>query len=173
MKKFYKSVVIVVVALCGLYFSGCTSVNQLYYSPQISESLGFTVQGNSVLENPPPDRARIYFGRKGSFFGVAVVYKAYFAYNPPTDNKGRIRVTKSMAEGDFGTLASGSRFVADVGVGTPLAIFSSTEETSYLVFTPMAGRVYCVEGEVVSGAFVGRPQLSFVDRMRCEALFRK
>ncbi len=151
------SVFIIIATLCCVYFSGCASINQLHYSPQESQQLGFTVSGQSALENPPPDRARIYFGRKGSLFGLAIVYKAYFAYNPPYDKYDQVRVSKAIAQGDFGTLSSGARFVADVGVGVPLAIFAHTEATSYLVFTPMAGRVYCIEGEVISGAFIGRP----------------
>lgn len=168
------SVFIVFGVLLAMYLSACAPMpNQLSYSTQDSEYLGFTVSGGSVLSNPPRDRARIYFGRKPSFIGVAISYKVHFAYNPPANGFGSYRVYKEMAQGDFGTLSSGAKFVADVGAGVPLAVFASTEETSYIVFTPLAGRIYCIEGEVIAGNFIGRPNLHFADKVRCEALFRK
>ena len=160
--------------ISAIFMSACAPMpNQLVYSPQDSAYLGFNVDGASRLSNPPSDRARIYFGRASSFVGVAISYKAYFAYNPPANGYGGYRIHKDMAQGSFGELSSGARFVADVGVGAPLVIFGNTEEISYLIFTPMAGRVYCIEGEVIMGNFIGRPNIKFVDRMRCEVLFKK
>ena len=104
---------------------------------------------------------------------MAISYKVYFAYNPPTSAVASHRINKDMAQGSFGELSGGAKFVVDVGVGTPLVVFGNTEEVSYLLFTPMAGRVYCIEGEVIAGDFIGHPNLKFVDRMRCEVLFGK
>lgn len=166
-------VIIFGIAISAIFMSACAPMpNQLVYTPQDSAYIGFNVDGNSRLSNPPKDRARIYFGRASSFIGVAISYKAYFAYNPQAAFGGYL-VNKDMAQGSFGELSSGAKFVADVGVGAPLVVFGNTEEISYLVFTPMAGRVYCIEGEVIAGNFIGRPNLKFVDRVRCEKLFEK
>lgn len=167
-------VIIFGVVVSAFFMSACAPMpNQLVYGAQDSAYLGFNIEGNSRLSNPPSDRARIYFGRASSFIGVAISYKAYFAYNPPANGFGGYRISKDMAQGSFGELSSGAKFVADVGGSTPLVVFGNTEEISYLVFTPTAGRVYCIEGEVIAGNFIGRPNLKFVDRMRCEVLFGK
>lgn len=151
-----------------LIFCGC-SVNKLTYTPEESKELGFTK--SSILKKPSKrGYARIYFVREWNLVGLALSWNVYYTKNPSTDKK---YFRYKDADGSLGQMTNGSRFFADIKAGKPYAIHTNLEAKSHLIFTPSAGYIYCILGEVKMGWVYGRANLEFIDKKECEMLFEK
>ncbi|TKX29570.1 hypothetical protein CQA38_01970 [Campylobacter sp. MIT 12-5580] len=164
--------IIAAVAFLALIFSAC-SPNHLVYNQEQSASLGFNVDENSVLENPAQDQIRVYAART-NFFGTLVSYDFNVNYSPKLQDSELVNFKDF--DDKLGAMKFPNKFSKDLNIeeGKPLALVASTTDFgqySFLYFTPTKGKIYCVKGNVIFGAIVGRPNLSFITKEECEELF--
>ena len=152
--------------------------NQRLYNEKESQNLGFEVSQNSILNNPPAKKARIYVMRKKEYVGANVTYELYYQYNPKISpnikGQNEAFIDKNIYKYNiFGKLANKSKFFMDFEVGKPLLLLSKLETHSYVVFTPQAGRIYCVQGSIILGLNNARPNLEFISKDQCERLYKE
>ncbi|RDU64980.1 hypothetical protein CQA53_06990 [Helicobacter didelphidarum] len=148
-----------------LFFSAC-SINHEILSLIESKKVGFISDGSYVLQDPPKDKARIYVFRDNSPVGSYLGYTLRIQYDPELDSKGR--PDYHNYQDSLGYMATARTFYADIWVGHRVAIMARTEATSYLVFTPMEGQIYCIKGNMKNGWSMPRPNIVFVGKRACE-----
>lgn len=109
-------------------------------SPEESAMLGFNVSEESMLENPPANKARIYVVRETRTFGSGFDFPLYYLYDSPNmykDEKGAFRikdeVRKEIAEKSknnfMGLLSNGTKLFEDFEADKPL-LFRFTQKKS-------------------------------------------
>lgn len=112
-------------------FTACGDKQIRVVSPEESATLGFNVSGESILENPPENKARIYVVREAKFVGSAREHPVYYLYDSPNmykDEKGAFRikdeVRKEIAEKSknnfMGLLSNGAKLFEDFEADKPL-----------------------------------------------------
>lgn len=148
-----------------LTFSAC-AVNRQFASSEKSQNLGFKSDGSYVLSDPPKDRARIYFYRNNSKIGAYLGYTIRIEYEPKLDSNNTPKYENY--QDSLGYLATSKTFFADIYAGRQVAIMAKTESMSYIVFTPMAGKIYCIKGDMKNGFTMPRPNIAFVPKRVCE-----
>ena len=166
----------IVVSLFALFFAACistTTPNTITYTPEQSEKLGFIAPKGSVLENPPPNKIRVYGLREHIIRHIGVSYELYFQHAPNINTLNHLKAKKFEYLGFVGTFTNGAKFFADIDADKPVMLMAMMEKPSYLSFEPKAGRIYCVKGGVGSGSFGARPNLEFLDLNACETLYKK
>lgn len=92
--------------------TACGDKQIMVVSPEESATLGFNVEGESVLENPPADKARIYILRESSFVGSAGSYPIYYLYNSPNtykDEEGKFRIKDEVLDEVLESIAKKSQ----------------------------------------------------------------
>lgn len=149
---FFLSCIVVVM------FTGCAT--HLKYDP--NKDYGFVVpQKEMGLENPPPNKARIYGFRYETFVGFAVRHNVTIHTLAQANN--------GFREGYFfGFSRPGVAFYLDIiPNGEPLFISGRTEARKNISFTPQAGKIYCVEMSFKMGFVIGVPKFMFVEKERC------
>ncbi len=155
-----------------LFLISCLiTLNACYINKQLvplaeSKTIGFLSDGSFVLQDPPKGKARIYVYRDKSHVGSYLGYTLRIEYQPKTDSKGR--PSYDNYQDSLGYMAIGRTFVADVDAGHPIAVMAKTEATSYILFTPMEGDIYCIKGSMKNGFTMPRPHIVFVDKNTCE-----
>ena len=170
---------IIIALLINLAFGAyLLSSNQRLYSKSESDKFGFEVSENSVLQNPPAGKARIYALRTKEYIGASVSYELYYQYNPTisVNIKGQSEplIDKNAYERNVvGKFSNESKFFKDFDAGKALLLLSTLETHSYIVFTPKAGRIYCVKGSIILGLNKARPNLEFIGKDECETLYKK
>ena len=171
-----KLVVAIFTAFVAFGFTACSfpkEPNQVVYAPEHSVH-SFSVANNSVLRNPPENKARIYALRESRFAGSGISYNIFYQYEPRLDSANKLIVEKAAyKDNTMGMLKSGTKFYKDFEVGKPLLLIAGTERNSYLIFTPKENQIYCIEGTIEAGNWAGRPNLKFIDKARCETLYLK
>ena len=158
------------------FFTACipaSTPNTITYTLEQSENLGFNVPENSVLENPPSNKIRIYGLREHIIRHIGVSYDLYFQYNPSINSLNYLKAKKYELLNFIGSFTNGAKFFDDLDADKPIMLMSMTEKPSYLNFTPQAGRIYCVKGGVGVGNFGARPNLEFLGKETCEKLYEK
>lgn len=173
MKKFFHFLVL---GFLALLFTAC-SPTRVVYTPEQSAKFAFNVSESSALQNPAADKARIYALRASSFKGVLINYSLYYQYNPNINAQNQWVNEQSVymneiKQNNFGLMSSGTGYVKDFEPGKPLLLIGSTETYSYIVFTPEAGKIYCVEGSLKFGWWAGRPNVNLINQARCESLYK-
>ncbi|GAB0173427.1 hypothetical protein NHP164001_14460 [Helicobacter trogontum] len=151
--------------VCVLSLTGC-SINRQLIPLAKSKEIGFVSDGSFVLQDPPPGKARIYVYRENNHVGSYLGYTLRIEHQPKTDSKGRPNYKNY--QDSLGYMAMGKTFLADVEAGYPIALMAKTEATSYILFTPMEGEIYCVKGSMRNGWTMPRPHLVLVDKKTCE-----
>lgn len=151
--------------VCVLSLTGC-SINRQLIPLAKSKEIGFVSDGSFVLQGPPPGKARIYVYRENNHVGFYLGYTLRIEHQPKTDSKGRPNYKNY--QDSLGYMAMGKTFLADVEAGYPIALMAKTEATSYILFTPMEGEIYCVKGSMRNGWTMPRPHLVLVDKKTCE-----
>lgn len=173
MKRYIILQSVILMLFITLGFTAC-SVNTAVYTPEQSHSYGFNVDEKGVLKNPPSDKARIYIMRENAFKGAMISYNIFYQYEPKTDTSNKLIVEKDAYKNNImGNLSRGLKFYRDFDADKPLLLIAGTETKSYVIFTPQQSKIYCLEGTIEMGAWVGRPNLNFVDKTRCETLYLK
>lgn len=154
----------IALAFFALVFSACAATpNHLVYNQKQSTSLGFNVDENSVLKNPTQDQIRVYAVSFGFINFDLYANEATELQGDTLINLGAFR----LFSGDFSKNLS-------VEENKPLALVTSSTDFgqySFLYFTPTRGKIYCVAGEIINGAWVGRPNISFLTKEECEYWF--
>ncbi len=113
-------------------------------SPEESATLGFNVEGESVLENPPADKARIYVMRESKVFGSGGEFPLYYLYSSPNtykDEKGKLRmkdevrkdIAKKSQNNFMGLLSNEAKLWQDFEANKPL-LFMISQKKSFLDF---------------------------------------
>ena len=152
--------------------------NHIIYSQMQSEEFGFVAGKNEPLQNPPPNKVRIYGVRSRDFIGEKASYEAFYQYEPQIEPniKGQIEpvISQSAYIGNiFGKFSNASKFYKDFEAGKPLLLLAELETNSYIVFTPSAGRIYCVQGAIILGLHKARPNLKLINKAQCERIYRE
>lgn len=182
--------------------TACGDKQIMVVSPEESATLGFNVEGESVLENPPADKARIYVVRESKVMGSAP-FQVYYLYTSTNtyykDEKGEFRmkdevrkdIAKKSQNNFMGLLSNGAKLWQDFEADKPLLFkvalkknFFNTPlyayfyydkyEVAFLVFTPQAGKIYCLEPIKVQGLTyfdIYSNKNLFLDRQSCEKFF--
>lgn len=176
------------VSLVALLFTACGLPSTIYTDDEIAK-YGFNVdENNSVMMNPPADKARIYFVREKAFAGSGISYFVIYQYNPQIKD----RVTKAdlpkSKESIVGTLSNYSLFVENFEAGKPISFALVVKPNfwswaaapvgqdyggnliSYYIFTPQAGKIYCFAP--YTGVFAGKNE-HFFDQQKCETFIKK
>lgn len=153
-------------AIFFLYFFVACSINRQLVPLAESKEIGFISDGSFVLQDPPRGKARIYVYRENNHVGSYLGYTLRIEYQPKTDSKGR--PSYNNYQDSLGYMAMGQTFLADVEAGYPIALMARTEATSYILFTPMEGEIYCIKGSMRNGWTMPRPNIVFVDKQTCE-----
>lgn len=161
----YSFIKIIISFVVGYFFIAC-SINRELIPLAKSKNIGFLSDGSYVLQDPPPGKARIYVFRDNSQIGSYMGYTLRITYQPKIDSKGRPRYLDY--QDSLGYVAIGRTFFADVWAGYPIAIMAKTEITSYIIFTPMEGYIYCIKGDMKNGWTMPRPNIVLVDKPTCE-----
>ena len=73
----------------------------------------------------------------------------------------------------LGILRNASAIYADFEVGKPLLLLATLETNSYIVLTPRAGRIYCVQSSVILGLNKARPNLKLINKAECEKIYKE
>ena len=143
-----KFVVAIFMAFVAFSFTACvTRPNQVVYTPEQSESFGFNVDEGSNLSNPPENKARVYAIRRRGFNAWGLSFYMYYQYEPKLNAKNRLIVEKDIFQQNIaGYFSNGSHFYMDFNTDKPLLLIAGRESLSYIVFTPKAGKIYCIEG---------------------------
>ena len=142
------------------------SINQESIGLQESEEKGFFSNGNYILQDPPPGMARIYVFRDNSVVGSYMGYTLRIEYEPKLNNKGVPNYNNY--QDSLGYMAVGRTFYADIWANHKIALMAKTETMSYIVFTPLEGRIYCVKGNMKNGFTMPRPNIVLVDKIECQ-----
>lgn len=168
MKRLF-SVQIVALALVVLGFTACgANVAREIYTPEQSQNYGFNVADDSALKNPPSDKARVYVMREWEQDNI-FPFKYYYQYEPKLNAKNKLVIEKSAYINNLmGKLSNGANFYKDFDTGKSLLITAGGgwSTKTYIVFTPQAGKIYCINGK--SGTIQG-----FVNQEQCEKLYLK
>lgn len=173
MRRYVLPQSVALVLFIALGFTAC-SVNTAVYTPEQSHSYGFNGDEKSVLKNPPSDKARVYVLRENAFKGAVISYNIFYQYEPKTDASNKLIVEKDAYKNNImGKLSRGLKFYKDFDTDKSLLLIAGIETNSYVIFTPQQNKIYCLEGTIEYGALVGRPNLKFVDKTRCETLYLK
>ncbi|RDU73493.1 hypothetical protein CQA66_01955 [Helicobacter aurati] len=149
-----------------MFFCVACSVNRQLLTLQESKKIGFLSDGSYVLQDPPAGKSRVYVYRDKSPIGSYLGYTLRIEYEPKKNKKGRPNYQNY--QDSLGYLTVGRTFFADIWAGHPVAISAHTESTSYLLFTPMDGQIYCIKANMKNGFTIHRPNLVFVDKHTCE-----
>lgn len=170
MKKFFH---LVVLGFLALLFTACVvTPNRAIYNGDSSDTYAFNVGGNSALQNPPADRARVYIISSPNFKeSNQWIFRLYFQYNPTIQEGKLIEQRAKYINNEVTKIVSGTKLSYDFEPNKPLLLIVGNETMSYLLFTPKAGKIYCTEGEPVMGWAMARFNLKFVDKSRCETLY--
>ena len=152
--------------VCTLLFFSACSINKKFISLVKSKQICFISDGIYVLQDPPPGKARIYVFRDNSRIGSYVGYTLRIEYEPKLDSKGRPNYDNY--QDSLGYMAVGKTFFADIWAGHLVALMTKTEAMSYLIFTPMEGQIYCIQGNMKNGWTMPRPNIVFVNKTTCE-----
>lgn len=162
---------IVALAFVALGFTACANVAREVYTPEQSQNYGFNVADDSVLKNPSSDKARVYVMRKWKYQGWAITsLNYYYQYEPKLDTQNKLIIEKDgYIDNVMGKLSNGVKFYKDFDTDKSLLIIAGgggwTAQT-YVVFTPQAGKIYCING--IYGIING-----FIDKEKCEKLYLK
>ena len=153
--------------------------NHLFYTSEQSDEFAFeSSDKNGILQNPPPNKARIYGVRSKDYLGEKAVYKVFYQYEPKIEPniKGQNEpiIELNAYENDvFGTFANASKFYKDFDAGKPLLLFTQTETQAYIIFTPRPKRIYCVQSAVILGLHKARANLKLIDKASCERIYKE
>ena len=153
------------VATFSLSLLAC-SVNKQLLTLQESKDAGFESDGSYVLSDPPAGKARIYVYRDKKSIGSYLGYTLRIEYEPKRDKRGR--PSYENYQDSLGYVMAGRTFFADIWAGRPVALSAKTEATSYLLFTPLEGQIYCLKANMKNGFTTPRPHLVLVDKLTCE-----
>lgn len=165
---------LVFIWLLAIIFTACAvTPNRVVYLDDKSDIYAFNVEQNSTLQNPPADKSRVYVIRPSKFEGRAIANNLYFQYNPKLSGDQVIIEKAKYKDNIAANVFNGSKTHYDFEPGSPLLLIIGSEKPSYIVFTPKAGKIYCTEGESVAGWWIGRFNLKFIDRVRCEEIYAK
>lgn len=151
--------------------------NQKLYTNAQSAEFGFVeLDEKGILHNPPSQKARIYVVRGKEFVGAKVDYEVLYQYEPNiTPNiKGQnepIIDENALKNNILCTIHNASKCFKDFEADKTLLLFAGLETNSYIVFTPQAGRIYCIQGSVILGLNQARPNLTLIDKASCERLY--
>ncbi|STQ86518.1 Uncharacterised protein [Helicobacter muridarum] len=148
-----------------IMFIAC-HVNKQLLTLQDSKKAGFISDGSYVLQDPPQGKSRIYVYRDNGLVGSYLGYTIRIEYNPKTDKKGRPNYQNY--QDSLGYVMNGRTFFADIWAGHTVAISAHTESTSYILFTPMEGQIYCIRANMKNGFTMPRPNLNLVNKYICE-----
>lgn len=164
------SIQLVALAFMALGFTACgpTAVRDIYTYEQ-SQSYGFNVADDSALKNPPSDKARVYVMRAWKFASGAISINYYYQYEPKLDAQNKLIVEKDAYINNLmGKLSNGIKFYKDFDIGKSLLIVAGGgwSAKTYIVFTPEAGKIYCING--IYGIING-----FINKKQCEKLYLK
>lgn len=102
------------------------TLNHLFYTSEQSDEFAFeSSDKNGILQNPPPNKARIYGVRSKDYLGEKAVYKVFYQYEPKIEPniKGQnepIIELNAYENNVFGTFANASKFYKDFDAGKPL-----------------------------------------------------
>lgn len=129
------------------------------YDP--NKEYGFIMQdGEQGLQNPPPNKTRLYGFRDG-IYGFLVRYNATLH-------------TLQQANDDFkdgfffGRSKPNSAFFIDiVPSGEPIFISGKTEARTNFSWIPKPDRIYCVNMGLRMGFLIGRPYFTLIDKEKC------
>ena len=153
--------------------------NHLFYTSEQSDKFAFeSSDENDILQNPPPNKARIYGVRSKDYIGEKVDYVVFYQYEPIIEPniKGQnepIMEAKSYQGNIFGKFINASKFYKDFDANKLLILFSELETNSYLIFTPKAGKIYCVQGTIILGLHKARPNLNLIDKASCKRIYEE
>ena len=164
-----KFVVAIFMAFVAFGFTACANVAREVYTPEQSENYGFNVSGESVLKNPPENKARVYIMRESKFAGSAISPNHYYQYEPKLDATNKLIIEKqAYINNVIGKLSNGLKIYKDFDTGKPLLIVAGGGwyAKTYIVFTPQAGKIYCINGKM--GIING-----FFNKEQCETLYLK
>ncbi len=151
------------------------SPNHLFYTQKESE-FAFNVGENGILQDPPPNKARIYAVRGKDFVGERVNYELFYQYEPRVEpnikGQNELVIERNAYESNvLGILRNASAIYADFEADKPLLLLATLETNSYIVLTPRAGRIYCVQSSVILGLNKARPNLKLVNKAQCEKIY--
>ena len=144
------------------FFSGCAG-SDINFNHNPNKDYSFVAQdGDTGIENPPANKARIYAFRKSMFAGSAVRYNMLIHSQAQAQN--------GFNEGYFfGFSRPGGALQMDiVPSNEPIYISGKTEARVAFSFTPRAGKIYCVASGVSTGFFIGRPAFTLVEKQVCQ-----
>lgn len=161
------------------FFAACAStqkLNQTVLNPEQSAKKGFVVEDESVLKSPSAGKARIYIVRQSQEDGKDIAYPLFFQYEPVLDEQDILEVDEDIdsEENTIGELKNGTRYSKDLDAGKQLLLITGKEGLqSYLVFTPEADKIYCIEASVYNESKLHDTlTLDFIDKKKCETLYK-
>lgn len=172
LKMPYKMLILPIFALV-LNAAELITPNHAIYNAAQSVDFGFT---SELLTPPSAGKARIYALRANEYIGAKVVFELFYQVEPEISVNLRGECEPKLdknafSENKFGTLRNNSFIYKDFDAAKPLLIISQMESESYIVFTPSAGKIYCVQNAVILGLHNARPNLKLVEKALCEEIF--
>ncbi len=184
----------VATTLVAVGITACAdSVIEVAYTPEESAKLGFNFDEGSDFKNPPADKARVFLVREKKTTGFIYSYYIYYQYNPTMDENNKPINEKDKYEDNLiGLLTNGSILVRDfepnkplmfkrnlkmnfwywVYFGIPTLMQDSVNRKSYWLFTPDAGKVYCVAPVLFVSPSESKDKF-FLNKESCEKLLRQ
>ena len=175
------------IALFGLFFSACSTKVSFIYNEKQSNNLGFYANKESSLINPSKDNFRIYV-YSSSWRGMNVLglftpwyvitpmvlssvdgYDLNVNFSPVLNRKGGLSNLKHFDE-HLEHIKPETRLIVDIKTtNKPIALIGGT--SSFLYFTPIGGKIYCIKAEKIIRS--NQPRLRFVGKKYCEKAFAK
>ena len=143
----------------GLMLAACADK----YDP--NKEYGFVMSGGEderaqVVENPPPNKARLYGVRDGIF--AFLVRHNVTLHTLQQANEG-------FKDGFFfGRSKPNTAFFVDiVPSGEPIVVSAKTEARVNFAFTPKPDKIYCVAVGLGTGFFIARPYFTLMEKEKC------
>ena len=151
--------------------------NHSIYTQKESEKFAFDADESGLFQNPPPNKARIYAVRGKDFVGERVNYELFYQYEPRVEpnikGQNELVIEPSAYESNvLGILRNASAIYSDFEADKPLLLLATLETNSYIVLTPRAGRIYCVQSSVILGLNKARPNLKLINKAQCEEIYK-